>query len=146
MVDLLTTNPSLSCSKSSTKTRGSEVYNSQTFWYGQDEKSYTAQDNGAVFVLVRWIDFLVQLESGGGGVSMVNPIAGNRLRCKFGASQLTETLRSWRTNGSRRPSLSVAVGDILAKARPAAIKIAAVTRHVPAAITEAFWAPHTRHM
>jgi hypothetical protein len=64
---------------------------------------------------------------------------------KFGASQLTETLRSCRTDGSRRPYVSVAVGDILVSARPAAIKIAAVTRRVPTAMTEAFWVLHT-HM
>jgi hypothetical protein len=45
------------------------------------------EDSGFTFNLEGSIDFLVQLESGGGSASMAKPVAGSQLQCKFGANQ-----------------------------------------------------------
>jgi len=58
-----------------------------------DPKPYNAEDSAFFFSEVRPIDFLVQLEWGGGGTSMVKPVTVNRLRCKIRHIKLK--LGSW---------------------------------------------------
>jgi hypothetical protein len=45
-----------------------------------------SEDSGFTLNLVRSVDFMVQLESGG-GASMAKRVAGSQFQCKFGTNQ-----------------------------------------------------------
>ncbi|MGI8570272.1 MAG: hypothetical protein ACR2KT_15090 [Methylocella sp.] len=55
----------------------------ETFLSDRGEKSSKAKDSGAVFELVRLIDYQVHFTVGGGGAPMGGPVAGTHRRCKF---------------------------------------------------------------